>query len=154
MGLGRFVGAVFFGGFLAGTFDIAAASLIYGVTPIIVLQSIASGLLGHGAFHGGLHAAAIGAACHYVIAFVCAALYVLASRAMPFLIRQAVLCGLAYGVAIYFVMNYVVLPLSLAHRMPFTWPGLALGLLANMIAFALPIALCAKGFAGPRRVFG
>jgi hypothetical protein len=154
MGLGRFAGAVFFGGLLAGSFDIAAASLIYGVTPIVVLQSIASGLIGHAAFHGGLHAAAIGVACHYLIAFVCAALYVVASRAMPFLIRQAILCGLVYGIAIYVVMNYVVIPLSLAHRVPFAWSSFVLGLLANMIAFALPIALCAKWFAGPRRVFG
>jgi hypothetical protein len=154
MGSMRFVGAVFFGGLLGGSLDIAAASLIYAVSPLVVLQSIATGLLGRAAFHGGWNAAAIGAACHYLIAFVCAALYVIASRALPILIRQAVLFGLLYGAAIYFVMNYAVIPLSLAHRVPFTWPGFVLAILANMVAFALPIALCARWFMPPRRVFG
>ncbi len=40
-------------GLIAGTVDIAAASLINMVNPLFILLSIASGLLGKAAFHAG-----------------------------------------------------------------------------------------------------
>jgi hypothetical protein len=55
--------AIFWGGLIAGAFDITAAFInsgLRGVGPLRVLRSIASGLLGADASKGGLAAAALG----------------------------------------------------------------------------------------------
>jgi hypothetical protein len=45
--------SIFLGGFIAGTIDIGAACLINSAKPSVILQAIASGLLGKSAFGGG-----------------------------------------------------------------------------------------------------
>ena len=154
MGMGRPVLAVFFGGLLAGLIYLAASSLLDGLSPIAFLQQAASSVLGPASAGGGLASAGIGAAVHFGFCFAAAAVYVFTARALPLLTRQALLFGLLYGAAIYLVVYFVVVPLSLASRPPFAWQGVVLDLLAHMLGFGLPIALSAKYFAGPRRVFG
>jgi hypothetical protein len=64
--------AVFWAGLLCGAMDITAAFVTWapqGVKPIIILQGIASGLLGAKSFAGGWETAALGAALHFFIAF-------------------------------------------------------------------------------------
>jgi hypothetical protein len=46
------------------------------------------------------------------MALVMAAVYYAAATQIPLLVRRAVICGAAYGLGLYLVMNYVVLPLS------------------------------------------
>ena len=55
---------ILLGGFTAGTIDIGAACAINGVGLIVILQAIASGILGKGSFHDGLWAAALGLVLH------------------------------------------------------------------------------------------
>ncbi len=52
-GLRRFAQPVLLGGLIAGTVDIGAACLINGRGPTIILQAIASGVLGKASFHSG-----------------------------------------------------------------------------------------------------
>jgi hypothetical protein len=106
--------AILLGGFIAGTIDIFAASLINHISLVVILHSIASGLLGRNSFYGGWTSAAIGLGLQWAMALVIAAIYVFASRSIPALARLWFWGGLAYGVAIYFVMNFVVVPLSAA----------------------------------------
>jgi hypothetical protein len=139
------------GGLIAGTFDILYATtmsyLLGGRTPIWVLQSVASGLLGAGAFQGGVPAALLGLAAHYFIACTAAAVYYLLSRRFAALVVHAVPCGIAYGVLIYFVMNLVVLPLSaFPLKVSFPLPVLARGLSVHMFLIGLPIALSIRHF--------
>jgi hypothetical protein len=55
------------------------------------------------------------------------------------------LAGAAYGLAVYAVMNYVVLPLSaFPQRAGPATLVLALGLLVHVVLVGIPIALCAK----------
>jgi uncharacterized membrane protein YagU involved in acid resistance len=71
---------------------------------------------------------------------IIATIYVLAARRLAWMNRDWRLTGLAYGVVVYFVMNYVVLPLSALHRVPpFEWQGFIENMLA-MILFGLIIA--------------
>jgi hypothetical protein len=139
------------GGVLAGLGDLLFAFVyfgLHGASPIRILQSIASGLLGSAAYDGGAGTAVLGFFLHFVVAFGAAAVYVLASRRLPFLLDHAVLCGLAYGVAVYFFMNLVVLPLSAFPReITLTLKGALPGLLAHMLLVGLPIALAARRFA-------
>jgi hypothetical protein len=58
-------------GLFAGTLDIADAlifNVLRGITPIQVLQYIASGLIGTASFRGGLASAGLGLVLHYLIA--------------------------------------------------------------------------------------
>jgi hypothetical protein len=61
------------------------------LNPIQVLQYIASGALGQSAFQGGLAIAAVGAAFHFSIAWVAAAVFVLSSLRLEILKTHAVL---------------------------------------------------------------
>ncbi len=137
--------AILLGGFIAGTIDIFAASLINHINLVVILHSIASGLLGRNSFYGGWPSAAIGLGLQWAMALVIAAIYVLASRAIPVLARYWVWGGLAYGVGIYFVMNFVVVPLSAApfKNHPLVLPKAAEDMLA-MLLFGLIVAYFAK----------
>jgi hypothetical protein len=139
---------VIVGGIAAGILDILAAfafrGAFGGVPPGRVLQGIASGLLGPAAFQGGAATAALGLGLHFFIAFVAAAVYYHASRVLPVLVRRAVLCGLAYGVAVHFVMNEVVLPLSRVNFRTPPWQFVAAMILIHMLCVGLPIALAVR----------
>lgn len=149
-GRGRAARAILWGGVLAGVGDIAFAFVVNGlrgVGPVRVLQSVAGGVLGPAAREGGLAAAALGGALHFVIAFGAAAVYWLASRRLGALVRRAVACGLLYGVAVYLFMNFVVVPLSAAYFKPSHAPSaLLLNSAGHMLLVGLPIALAARRY--------
>src|SRR5258708_16937004 len=111
----RALRAILLGGLIAGTLDISYACIFSyirrGTSPVRVLQSVASGALGQSAFKGGAKTAALGLVFHFLIATIAAAVYYLASRPLSLLVNQAIICGPLYGVCIYLVMNFVVLPL-------------------------------------------
>ena len=76
-----------------------------------------------------------------------AGIFVVASQRFPALLRQPWLSGPAYGVLIYFVMNYVAVPLSAAPnwKLPQGW-AIVGGLLAHCFYVGLPIAAIARAF--------
>jgi hypothetical protein len=107
------------GGLAAGLLDIAYACGFWliraGVPPRRVLQSIAAGVLGReAAVAGGLATAGLGLLLHFFIATVVGIVYYLAARSAPALWQRPWLYGSLYGVAVYGVMQYVVVPLSRA----------------------------------------
>jgi hypothetical protein len=107
------------GALLIGTLDILFAIgfwLPRGVAPIRIFQSIAAGLLGTRAFSGGPATAILGGALHYFIALAIVVVYWLVGRRVAFLVRHPLACGAIYGIGVYLVMNYVVIPLSAAGR--------------------------------------
>ena len=91
------------GGAAAGVLDILYAFVVYGplsygLTPVQVLQSVAAGWIGRDASRdGGLATAALGLATHFKT-----------------LTAEPIVSGLLYGLILYVVMNYVVVPLSAA----------------------------------------
>jgi uncharacterized membrane protein YagU involved in acid resistance len=141
--------AILVGGSIAATFDIIYA-MVYSwirakVPPEAIMQSVASGLLGQRAYEGGAATALLGLALHYAMALVIASIFWLASRRLRFMTERAVLAGLLYGVCVWFVMNFIVLPLS-AFPTPITHAPLrmAINVVAHMLLFGLPIALAAR----------
>ncbi|HEY1461967.1 MAG TPA: hypothetical protein VGF44_00960 [Terriglobales bacterium] len=142
--------AIFVGGLVAGTFDLTLAYIIFGVR---MPQGIASGLIGRSAaFQGGVPTYILGIIIHYFIACSAAAVYYAASRKLEFLKEHPYVCGMYYGIAVFLVMNLIVVPLSAIHgHGPYTWNGLVQGLLAHMILIGLPIALSARAFSGKAR---
>jgi hypothetical protein len=142
------VAAILWGGLSVGILDITAAFIRWGM-PVRILQGIASGLLGPRAFQGGWAIAALGLALHFFIAFSAAAVYYAASRQLVFLRRRAVVWGLLYGIVVYMVMSWVVVPLSAfpKSKTPFSGIGLILSLLTHMFCVGLPIALAVRRYA-------
>jgi hypothetical protein len=145
--------AIFWGGLACGVFDITQAFVgwgLEGARPFRILQGIAVGLLGPKSFQGGWPTAVLGGACHFLIAFSAAAIYYAASRGLRFMTSHAVISGLLYGEIVFFVMNYVVIPLSRTHRRPWTdWAFAITGLIGHPLLVGLPIALAVRHFAGP-----
>lgn len=126
------------GGIVAGGLDLVCAYVSYGSG---VPRAIAAGLLGRGVLHGGAGVYSLGIFLQFFIATIAAAIYYVASRRLYFLTEHFLICGMFYGVAVFLVMNLVVLPLSALHsRGPFTLTGLIQGLLIHMIVIGLPIA--------------
>ena len=110
-----------------------------------ILQSVASGLLGAPAFQGAVATAALGLVLHFGIALAWAAIFYLASKAIPFLTRHPVVAGLFYGFLIYAVMNLVVLPFSaFPRKVSFPLLVLVTGLLVHMLCIGLPISLAVR----------
>ncbi len=132
----------------AGILDITSAFVIAGLKgagSIRMLQGIASGLLGARSFEGGLVTAGLGLAIHFLIAFTAAALFYFASRKFSFLVEHAVVSGLLYGIAIYVVMYWIVVPLAI----PIARHSISRDLTAiivHMSLIGLPIALVVRYF--------
>jgi hypothetical protein len=141
--------AILQGGLAAATLDLAYAVLRQlgrGRDPEWTLQLVASGWLGQDAFAGGAPAAILGFVSHYGIVLAAAAAYWLAGLRLRALRTRPVASGAAFGIAVYLVMNFLVLPLS---AFPFDPPHPPLVLLEGFVSHALlvglPIALvCAR----------
>jgi Na+/alanine symporter len=137
--------AIFVGGLLAGSLDLGSAFITYGTG---VPRAIAAGLLGPTAAHGGLSSYVLGIALQFFIATSAAAVYYAASRKLTFLKEQALVCGLFYGIAVFLIMNLIVVPLSALHfRGPFQLAGLIQGLLVHMFLIGLPISFSVRHYA-------
>lgn len=143
--------AILWGGLIAGIIDLTYAFVynyaLRGSSPVRISQSIASGLLGADSYKGGLSTAALGVLLHFVIATGAATVYYVASRKIGFLTEQAVICGLIFGVAVYFFMNLVVLPLSaFPHPVSFPATKLVIDLIVHAAGVGLPIALAVRRY--------
>jgi hypothetical protein len=141
--------AVLWAGLACGVLDITAALVVYGylgAKPLRLLQGIASGLLGPKAFDGGLATALLGLLCHFVIAFGASTVYFVASRAIRILVEHALVSGALYGVAVYFFMNRIVLPLSAAAKRPFSIKLMIMGVVIHIFCVGLPISLSVRRF--------
>jgi uncharacterized membrane protein YagU involved in acid resistance len=136
--------AILLGGLVAGTVDIGAACLINDRSVTFILHTIAGGLLAKRAYAGGTHTALLGLLLQELMGILIAAIYVATATALPSLKRRWLTWGLAYGVVIFLVMNYVVLPLSAwkhhAHFSTYTFSAN----MAAMLLFGLIVAYFAS----------
>ena len=131
-------------GSLAGAADLAAACLhagAHGASPVRVAHSIASGLLGQAAFEGGLATAALGVVLHFVIALGATGTYLLASRRLSWLTQRPLAMGPLFGLAVYWFMQLVVLPLSAVTLRPPSLSTRLIGMGIHVACVGLPIAL-------------
>ena len=142
--------AIAYGGLVVGVLDLIDAFVFFGLRsgarPMGILHSIAAGVLGRDAARaGGMATAALGLLMHFLVATSITCVYVIASRWFPALRRQWVICGIVFGVIAYFVMTFVVVPLSNAGpgRISFTLPVTPVmmnGVLIHAFGVGLPAA--------------
>jgi hypothetical protein len=144
--------AIVAGGMVAGVLDIAFACTFWaikaGVRPGRIFQSVAAGVLGRqAAAAGGASTAALGLALHFGIALAVAVVYYAAARYAAALWQRPWAFGSLYGVAVFGVMHYVVVPLSAAGGggvAPFDllWDGLSL--VVHAFGIGVPVAFAAR----------
>jgi len=137
------------GGLLAGTLDITYAwsfwALKAGVPAERIFQSVAKGLLGPASYQGGVATAALGLVLHYFIATSMSVVYYFVARSWLALRARPLVYGAAYGLALYGIMNYVVVPLSAARggrSGGALWVGLSI--VVHVFLIGVPIALFAS----------
>ena len=129
---------------LAGTLDLLATSTLVrtqGIRFEQLLQTIASGALGRSAFQGGKQTATAGFFFHFLIAFLAASVYYIASRRLNVLLGHPILSGILYGTAVHLVMSRIVVPLSAAPKRKFSAKAFLTQLFIHVVFVGLPIAL-------------
>jgi hypothetical protein len=147
---------IFYGGLAIGILDICDAMIFFGlwlgISPLGIWRSVAGGVLGRqAAAAGGFKIALLGLALHFVNATLIATAYYIVVSILPVLNKYAVAAGLIYGVVVYFIMTFVVVPLSAIGPRPFpAWPSLINGLVGHALLVGLPVALIARWSAKKR----
>ena len=138
-----------YAGLLAGALDIAAAILTNLQVPArVVLQSVAGGWLGAGAYRGGWATAWLGLASHFAIMLIIAAVYVALAARAPGLNRIWLAAGIAWGIAVWVVMTFAVVPLSAATLPPPDRTAALKGLAIHILFVGLPIAWVTRRMPG------
>jgi hypothetical protein len=140
--------AVLFGGLVAGTLDIGAACLINGLSPYVICQAIARGILGGSSFNMGMRSATLGLLLQWLMSMLIAAIYVGGGHWFPVLRRRWIFAGCAYGVPIFVVMNFVVMPLSAVGHVAHFTPAKGAGNFLAMIWFGLVVGYFARDRTG------
>jgi len=138
-------------GLVAGTLGITeniVFNAFRGITPWRIFQFIASGLIDGRSFQLSWASVGLGVLIHYAIALTWTAIFYVAATGFNFtvLLRRPILSGLLYGVLVYAIMNFIVLPLSAVPPRPSaaTIFVRANAVLALMFCIGLPIALLLK----------
>ena len=133
---------------LEGGLAIARAGL-NGTAPWRVLQGVTSGVMGQPAFRGGVATVLFGLALHLLISGIVMLLYLGASRRIGALNRRPWLSGVLYGIAVYLVMNFVVLPLSAVSMNQRTLARVLPAIAIHIVGVGLPAAIIARRVLAP-----
>jgi hypothetical protein len=147
----RAVLAIATGGLIVGILDITSAFITWwckGVGPVRGLQGIAAGLLGSQSFQSGLATASLGLTIHFFVAFMVVTVFYVGSRKFRFLTRHAVVAGLLYGVAVYLVMYWFVLPYVFP-KFRHSISNDVLAVVVHMVLIGLPTALVVRRYSQP-----
>lgn len=131
-------------GLFAGACDLTAACIhagFLGAPPVRVFHFVASGLIGRdAALAGGAPTALLGIALHFAIAFGAAGTYLGASRLWRFLVDRPLVAGPLYGIAVYWFMQLVVIPLSAIAPRPQLLSNRLIAIGIHIVCVGLPIA--------------
>lgn len=105
---------------LSGSLDLLSAfafSAVKGVGPVRVLQSVAAGPFGDPLLRGAsVPIALAGLIVHYALMTAMVTVFVMAALLLPFVLRRPLFWGILYGLGLYLVMYWIILPLR--------WPAL------------------------------
>jgi hypothetical protein len=139
---------------LAGMLDIIYAGVLsvwFGGTVGSMLLSVASGPFGNGVADSGIAGQAAGFCVHFAIMAVMVAVYGVLAQRPPLSTMSPWLAGALYGLALYGVMYWIVLPLRFPTVHPITEPArVARALFPHIALVGWPIALIARRVFGPR----
>ncbi len=145
----KIVPAILYLTLIAGTLDIITAlidfSLSTGKNPAIVLQYIASAIVGRSAYAGGTDVVLVGLFFHYLIAFLFTFLFVFLFIKNKWVSHNKMVIGVLYGLFVWAVMNLIVVPFSQA-AMPLNFYKALKAMLILIVMVGLPLAFLTPRF--------
>lgn len=139
-------------GLAGGALDFAAASIIYplvypGFTFQMLWQSVAAGLIGRDAARAGeMNTVLLGIGLHFFIALCAGIVLVLVMSRAAIFQRLWLVSGSIYGLAMYYFMQKVVLPLSATGAQNPDTKSLLIGLGIHIFIFGIGSAIVARQF--------
>lgn len=139
-------GTILKAGLLAGTLDICAAILHFyirtGKDPVLVLKYVASAVFGKAiAYSGDAMMPVWGLIFHYAIAFIWTIIFFIACSQIKLLLKNKIVTGLLYGILIWTIMVFLVVPASNAPKIPFNPLQALIAASIIICAVGLPISL-------------
>ncbi|MCK5746623.1 MAG: hypothetical protein KAH44_10420, partial [Oricola sp.] len=130
-------------GLIGGALDIIAAVTIYpavyGAKPERILQSIAAGVEGRAAYEGGAASAILGLVLHFLIAVAAGLVLAFVMARIEAMRRLVLTIGAVFGVAVYFFMQKIVLPLSNAGAQTPDMKAMSIGIAIHIFLFGAPM---------------
>jgi hypothetical protein len=133
-------------GLICGVLDGLSALLVSGVSWVPLFQFIASGILGPKSFQGGLNTAFLGIGLHFLIALGASTVYYVASRGLTFMVHQALLSGVLFGIAVHLFMSFIVVPASAIGQRPFVLRSFIVFMIVHMVVVGPTIALTIRHY--------
>ena len=136
---------------VSGTLDILSAFVfggMQGVGPGQILRYVASGPLGDSMRDGGLAAAIAGLGVHYALMAIMVSLFFLAAVRVNMVRRQWIISGTLYGILIYLVMYWVVVPARFGTMPKVDLWGVGNALFSHIVCVGLPMAYIASRMIG------
>lgn len=137
---------------IAGALDITSAFVYsalgeHPASPLAILRGVASGPFGDHMKDEGTFGALVGLGVHFALMANMTAVLVLAAAFFPILRRRPAVTGPAYGLLIYLVMYFAVLPLRYPGFAPHNPVGIGEQLFSHLILVGLTMSLIAmRGF--------
>jgi len=119
--------------------------IVKASTFMVGMQYVASGLLGDAAYAGGFATALLGFILEFVMTIIIAGIFIFSASRIPLLQKNAIVGSLLYGIGVFIVMNFVVLPLSGAQILPPppTWFLIEI-VLEHILLIGLPLGILVR----------
>jgi hypothetical protein len=140
---------------LVGTLDILAACIQFYLKtnkgPVPIFKYIASGVFGEKAFTDGNIMIICGLLLHYFIAFIFTFFFFWVGDIFPNILKWKFATGILYGVFIWSVMNFLVLPLSNIPKSPFNFTAAVIATLILIACIGIPLSFIASKQINPKK---
>lgn len=138
-------------GLIVGAMDALAAIthayLLRGTPPAAVWRYVASAVFGKSAGAGGPEMVLWGLLFHLTVATLWTALFFVAYPRIRFLSANMVVAGMAYGLFVWLMMNFVVVPLTRIGMGPIRLTtGTVLMILIHLFVIGVPISYLARRY--------
>ena len=105
-------------------------------------QFIASGLMGDAAYAGGFATALLGVILELLMTIIIAGIFIFSADRIPLLRKNIIAGSLLYGIGVFIVMNFIVLPLSAATVSAPPPMGLLIEIIVeHMLLIGLPLGI-------------
>ena len=128
---------------LSGTLDILSAFTfggMSGLSPGQILKYVASGPFGDELRQGGAGSAALGLLVHFALMAMMVSIFVLAATSQKAIGRHWVAAGTVYGIFIYLVMYWMVVPTRFGTQPATSLWSVGNALFSHIICVGLPMA--------------
>ena len=108
-------------------------------------QYVASGLMGDAAYTVGFATALLGVILEVLMTIIIAGIFIFSADRIPLLRKNVIVGSLLYGIGVFIVMNFVVLPLSAATVSAPPPTGLLIEMvLEHMLLIGLPLGIIVR----------